>query len=108
MLESRWPSVAVRRGRPINGAAVSDLVRRAALPGIATVAGAAFIAWYALQVRDWAVMTDELLYSKLATAIADTGSPLPSMHGEYVRTLSQLYPLVLAPMYAVYIGRAHV
>ena len=26
-------------------------------------------------------MTDELLYVKLATSIADTGSPLPSVHG---------------------------
>ena len=74
----------------------------AALPAAVYVAGFAFIAANALRVGDWAVMTDELLYSKLATAIASTGSPVPTIHGDYYGALAQLYPLVLAPLYAVF------
>ncbi len=44
-------------------------------------------------------MTDELLYAKLAGHIADTGSPLPVLHGEHVGFLGIVYPLVLAPFY---------
>ena len=55
--------------------------------------------WYAGRIRDWSVMTDELLYAKLATAIAETGSPLPQVHGSSVSVYNQLYPLLLAPLY---------
>lgn len=44
-------------------------------------------------------MTDELLYAKLAQHIGDTGSPLPSLHGEHVGFLGVGYPIVLAPFY---------
>ncbi len=44
-------------------------------------------------------MTDELLYAKLAGHIADSGSPLPVLHGEHVGFLGIVYPLVLAPFY---------
>ena len=44
-------------------------------------------------------MTDELLYAKLATSIADTGSPLPHVHGTSIAVYNQLYPLLLAPLY---------
>jgi hypothetical protein len=51
------------------------------------------------RIQDWSVMTDELLYAKLATAIAGTGSPLPEIHGASISVLNQLYPLLLAPFY---------
>jgi dolichyl-phosphate-mannose-protein mannosyltransferase len=57
--------------------------------------------WLALRfagrIQDWAVMTDELQYAKLATAIGD-GS-LASIHETYVSSLNQLYPLLLAPFF---------
>jgi Dolichyl-phosphate-mannose-protein mannosyltransferase len=55
----------------------------------------------ATKVKEWTVMTDELLYAKLAGHIADTGSPLPVLHGEHVGFLGIVYPILLAPFYAV-------
>src|SRR5438128_5700589 len=51
------------------------------------------------RVVDWFVMTDELLYERLAIAVARTGSPLPSVHGQLIPSVNQLYPLLLAPLY---------
>jgi hypothetical protein len=51
-------------------------------------------------VADWFVMTDELLYERLAIAIARTGSPVPRVHGVSVHSFSQLYPLLIAPAFA--------
>jgi len=45
-------------------------------------------------------MTDELLYTKLAQHFADTGSPLPVLHGEHVGFLGVVYSILLAPFYA--------
>jgi hypothetical protein len=44
-------------------------------------------------------MTDELQTTKLATSIAETGSPVPYIHHKYYAALSQLYPLLIAPFY---------
>lgn len=44
-------------------------------------------------------MTDELLYAKLATAIAEAHSPLPEIHGASISVFNQLYPLLIAPFY---------
>ena len=44
-------------------------------------------------------MTDELQVALLATSIAETLSPTPTIHGEYYGALSQLYPLLLAPFF---------
>jgi hypothetical protein len=57
--------------------------------------------WFSGRIRDWSVMTDELLYAKLATSIADTGSPLPRVHGTSIAVYNQLYPLLIAPLYGV-------
>jgi hypothetical protein len=51
------------------------------------------------QVADWYVMTDELLYERLAISIANLGSPLPQIHGELIGNVNQLYPLLLAPLF---------
>jgi hypothetical protein len=51
------------------------------------------------RIRDWAVMTDELQYAKLALSVAEARSPLPSIHGTTVSVANQLYPVVIAPLY---------
>src|SRR5438105_4113063 len=51
------------------------------------------------RVVDWFVMTDELLYERLAISIARTHSPLPQVHGELVPSLNQLYPLLLSTVF---------
>jgi hypothetical protein len=50
------------------------------------------------QVTDWYVMTDELLYERLALGVAQLHSPLPHVHGELIGNINQLYPLMLAPL----------
>jgi hypothetical protein len=44
-------------------------------------------------------MTDELQVARLATSIADELSLVPTIHGAYYGAHSQLYPLLLAPLY---------
>jgi hypothetical protein len=60
-----------------------------------------FGAYYSSRVITWAVMTDELQTTKLATSIAETGSLIPRIHGTYYAALSQLYPLLIAPFYGL-------
>jgi len=60
-----------------------------------------FGAYYSSRVITWAVMTDELQTTRLATSIAETGSPIPRIHGHYYAALSQLYPLLIAPFYGL-------
>ena len=55
--------------------------------------------YYSVRVTTWAVMTDELQVARLATSIADSLSPIPTIHGVYYGAHSQLYPLLLAPFY---------
>lgn len=70
------------------------------LPLVAIVLGAFYLAVsYAAQAREWAVMTDELQTSKLATSVVQSLSPVPHIHGEYYGALSQLYPLLIAPFF---------
>jgi hypothetical protein len=69
---------------------------RLALAGI--VAGASgLLAIGTARVHEWAVMTDELLYAKLARAIGTSGSPLPTLHGDHVGFLGVVYPILLSP-----------
>lgn len=70
-----------------------------ALPVLAIwAATAAALAVPARRVVDWFVMTDELLYERLAFSVARTGSPLPALHGQRVPFVNQLYPVLLAPV----------
>src|SRR5581483_827884 len=39
------------------------------------------------------------VYERLAISIARTHSPLPHVHGVLVRSLDQLYPLLIAPFF---------
>jgi hypothetical protein len=52
------------------------------------------------RVADWYVMTDELLYERLALSVTQLHSPLPHVHGELIGNINQLYPLLLAPLLA--------
>jgi hypothetical protein len=65
------------------------------------VAAGEFAAYYSSRVITWAVMTDELQTTRLATSIAETGSLIPRIHGQYYAALSQLYPLLIAPFYGL-------
>lgn len=72
----------------------------AALLVAVCAAALAASAYYGLRANTWAVMTDELQVARLATSIAETLSPVPTIRGEYYGAHSQLYPLLLAPLYA--------
>ena len=58
------------------------------------------LAALAAQVVDWYVMTDELLYERLAISVAHGGSLLPRIHGDLIANVNQLYPLLLAPLFS--------
>ena len=60
---------------------------------------AAGLAAVTSQVADWYVMTDELLYERLALGISQLHSPLPHIHDELIGNVNQLYPLLLAPLF---------
>jgi len=52
------------------------------------------------RVADWFVMTDELLYERLALSVDRLHSPIPHVHGVVVGSINQLYPLLLAAVFA--------
>jgi hypothetical protein len=51
------------------------------------------------RVLDWYVMTDELLYERLALSVVHLHSPLPRVHGDLIPNVNQLYPILLAGVY---------
>lgn len=75
--------------------------RDAAWLAAIVILGAAVLAIWALRVPGWSVMTDELLYVKLALHTGDTLSPFPAVHGEGFSQYTPIYPLVLAPLYGL-------
>jgi len=68
-------------------------------PAAIGLAAAIVLAWLCSRVTDWAVMTDELLYERLAISITDEG--VPHLHDERVDVLALLYPLLIAPVFAL-------
>ncbi|MDX6539976.1 MAG: hypothetical protein QOI71_1586, partial [Gaiellales bacterium] len=75
------------------------------LPRFARLGLVPIVLWLALgavlatitgRVADWFVMTDELLYERLALSVIRLHSPVPHIHLELVPSLSQLYPLILS------------
>jgi hypothetical protein len=73
---------------------------RLELPALAIWIGAGIgLASITRHVVDWFVMTDELLYERLAISAAHLHSPLPRVHGELIPNVSQLYPLLIAPVF---------
>jgi hypothetical protein len=76
------------------------LLRRDPWPLLGLWVGlAASLSAVTVQVRDWFDMTDELRYERLAIAIARTHSLIPRIHGVDIKSFSQLYPLLIAPMF---------
>ena len=72
-------------------------VARLELPLLALWIGLALVlSSLTTRVVDWFVMTDELLYERLAISVSQLGSPLPHVHGELIPNLNQLYPLLIA------------
>ena len=51
------------------------------------------------KVVHWFVMTDELLYVRLAISVAHSGSVLPRIHGDAVTNINQLYPVLISPLF---------
>jgi hypothetical protein len=51
------------------------------------------------RIVDWYVMTDELLYERLAISIGRLHSPIPHVHHEVIGNVNQLYPLLLWPLF---------
>jgi hypothetical protein len=73
---------------------------RLELPVLAIwVAAGAGLAAITTKVVDWFVMTDELLYERLAISVAHLHDPLPHLRGELVPNGSQLYPVLLSTVY---------
>jgi hypothetical protein len=60
-----------------------------------------WIGHYAAQSSEWAVMTDELQTERLALSVLGHHTPIPTIHGVHVPIYSQLYPLLIAPFYAL-------
>lgn len=52
--------------------------------------------------RNWALMTDELLYGEMARSIAGSGMPLPQARGELVHVNQFLYPLLITPVVGLF------
>ena len=73
-----------------------SLERLGLLPTVLWLALGAGLAAITSRVADWFVMTDELLYERLALSVVRLHSPLPHVHDQLVPSINQLYPLVLA------------
>lgn len=85
------------------------MFKRFWLPGLALWVGlAAALAALTTRVADWFVMTDELLYERLALSVVRLHSPLPYVHHQLIPNVNQLYPLLLSIPFALggTVGRA--
>ncbi|MGB1583257.1 MAG: hypothetical protein ACPHCI_05660, partial [Solirubrobacterales bacterium] len=65
---------------------------------IASIAGALLV----VKARNWALMTDELLYGEMARNIADSFVPLPQARGELIHVNQLLYPLLITPIIGLF------
>jgi hypothetical protein len=70
------------------------------IPLVVWLALGAGLAALTTRVADWLVMTDELLYERLALSVTRLRSPLPHVHRELVASFDQVYPLLIAPFLA--------
>src|SRR4051794_10992567 len=84
-------------------------LRRIDLPLVGIVAIAfLWIEHYTSQVTHWGVMTDELQYVRMAVSVGEDHTFIPHIHGQYVHVYSQVYSLLLAPLYAAFdMGKAY-
>lgn len=95
---------SIRQGRNLRAAVASRRVDAAQARRLGPIVAlwlalGAGLAAITTQVADWYVMTDELLYERLAISIGQLHSPLPHVHGELIANVNQLYPLLLAPLF---------
>jgi hypothetical protein len=65
--------------------------------GAIALVGAVVFGVLCSRVSDWAVMTDELLYERLALSFTD-GALVPTLHGERADVYAILYPLLISPV----------
>ncbi len=98
-------------GSPYTAAPVARLRQLAARTASISILGLELpllLLWFGLatvlstvteRIRDWNVMTDELVWERLAISVGQWHSVLPRLHGEVIRSLSQLYPLLIAPFF---------
>ncbi|MFY9487728.1 MAG: hypothetical protein WAP35_03400 [Solirubrobacterales bacterium] len=92
--------MASQRDDPTDAARAS---RRVDLPLIAIFAGCAVLGVVMLsKVRQWLMMTDELLYVEMARGFIDSGLPVPQARGEAVSVYQVLYPLLISPIVALF------
>ena len=74
---------------------------RAALGAIVVLG--TLLSWrHTRHVHEWLVMTDELQYLKLGRSFGDGSFPLPTLRGDTHPLLSVLYPLLIAPVLALF------
>ena len=66
--------------------------------GVVVLIGTLFACRWALDVDNWRVMTDELLYVKVAQSFGENLSLRPEFRDVAVSNYSVLYPLLLAPL----------
>jgi hypothetical protein len=86
---------------PAEPASPADRLKQGVVPELVLfVVAAVALAVLCWRVSDWAVMTDELLYERLALSFVD-GAFLPTLHGEHVDVYGVLYPFLLMPVFAV-------
>jgi hypothetical protein len=94
MIEAETPVAAKQGGR-----ALFERTRTAIfVAGLWIAAGYGF-SELAVRVRDW-FDSDEILYERLSITIARTHSLVPRIDGVDIHSFSQLYPLLLAPIFA--------
>jgi hypothetical protein len=75
-------------------------MKRMAIPFALWLAAGAVLSAFTSRIADWFVMTDELLYERLALSVDRLHTPVPHVHGAAVASINQLYPLLLAPVFA--------
>lgn len=73
----------------------------AVLVPVAFALSAAWLAWQGVHVESFIWMIDEGLYAKEAQAYAELQGLLPHVHGNRHGVPNVLYPLLMAPLYAL-------
>src|SRR3954469_2688647 len=67
--------------------------------GLIVGVGFAFAAPYAVRVKGWVVMPDEMQYERLSLSIGQRTSLVPHIHDTYVANFGQVYPILTAPFF---------
>ncbi len=95
----------VRRLRALSRAVHPDALAERAKPAyvLACLVAGAAVLWgsFTADITDWLVQTDELQVVRLAIHIAEDLSLTPTARGDSIGTWSQLYPLLIAPLYGL-------